>query len=82
MKTYWITKYALTEGIIKAEAKPPSESGYISVKSDRFHFRTSFKVGTDAFLTEAEAKANADKKRLAKIASVKKQIAKLEAMRF
>ncbi len=82
MTKYWITKYALSgDGIIQRDGER-RESGYISIKLTERHWHQSFKLGSDVFETEGEAKIDADKKRLKKIASLKKQIAKLEAMKF
>lgn len=79
MKSLWISKYALTEGV-KAEDwdGEVSPHGYATVKG----YWCLFKMGKEAHETEAEAKQAAEKKRLAKIASLKKQLAKLEAMTF
>lgn len=82
MPKYWITKYALSEGIIAIDGEAPHADGYASVKVPGASYHQLFKVGGTAFLTEGEAKADAEKTRIRRIASLKKQIAKLEKLRF
>lgn len=77
-KTYYLSKYALSDGIKVVEADDVSD-GY--VRPDGYYW-ISFKLGRDIHETEAAAKAAAESMRLKKIASLKKQIAKLEAMKF
>ncbi|WP_447872022.1 tail fiber assembly protein [Serratia fonticola] len=76
----YITKYALTAGIIKREGEI-DDSGSFRYK-DPEAWGTSSIWHTDFRLTEAEALAKAEDMRKKKIASLKKQIAKLEAMTF
>ena len=83
----WITKYALSKGIFTAEAEVctegPSPCGMITVPGSqslmdcRYHGQ-----GRDWHTSEASAKAKAEKMRSKKIASMKKQIKKLEGIRF
>lgn len=78
--TAWITKYALSRtGIYEVEIR--------SISSDRYVYTTnksavSFILNVEAFETEAEARANARQRRDKKIESLRKQIAKLQAMEF
>lgn len=74
MARYYITKYALSGGLSSMEAAP--RDGYI------YQSWTSFKVGRDAFLEKQEALADCEARRLKKIASLRKQIAKLEKLTF
>ncbi|MCM1031592.1 MAG: hypothetical protein NC410_09170 [Oscillibacter sp.] len=77
----YITKHALTCGIIEKEADAScSDRNYISTKED-IGF-TCYKIGKDVFFTLEEAKVRAEKIRLKKIDSLKKQIKKLEKMTF
>jgi len=82
MKVY-ITKYALTKGIIDADAEQPLKDspGFISVKfggySNNFHGE-----GKEWHRSLASAEFKANQMRLAKIVSMKKQIKKLEEMTF
>lgn len=81
--TAWVTKYALTIGIMKRE-------GHVchSVSSEMFSWRSpgdsydSQAHGRDWHRTEDAAKARAEVMRRAKIASLLKAVAKLEAMTF
>lgn len=74
----WITKYALSTGLREVLATGPSEYGYYHVKEYPY---TSFST-RDIFFTFAEAQADAEARRDKKIASLKKQIVKLEKMTF
>ena len=79
MKTYWISKYALSDGIEEVQTDDePSEHGYLSVRA-RF---TSFKLGKDIHESLSQAITEAYNKRLRKIASLRKSIAKLEKLSF
>lgn len=75
-KSYWISKYALSVGIKIADGNPYNElwidcAGYYLLKA-----------GKDAHETEAGAREAAEAMRIKKIASLKKQIAKLEKLEF
>lgn len=80
-KTGYVTKYALSKGHIlrrEGECQP----------SDPTRFRQegawvpSMRVGREVFFHEDEAMARADEMRTEKIASLKKQIARLEKLKF
>jgi hypothetical protein len=72
----FITKYALSQGIIESEARLTSIANMIDAgKRGYFH-------KGEWFTTREEAEANAEHRRAKKIASLKKQIAKLEALSF
>lgn len=76
----WITKYALTAGIIEAEGDIAAP-GMIS-----YHDATGparqFAHGKDWHTTERDAFNRAEEMRQKKIASLKKQIKKLEGMQI
>ncbi|HBE9079116.1 TPA: hypothetical protein KNG91_002039 [Serratia fonticola] len=78
--TVYITKYALTAGVLKREGEI-SESGSVQYR-DPVHRGLLWAWHTDYRLTEAEALVKAEDMRKKKIASLKNQIAKLEAMTF
>lgn len=81
MKSLWISKYALTDGVKAADWDGHvSASGFVKPAGQPTW--TLFKLGKDAHETEAEARQAAEVMRAAKIASLKKQLAKLEAMSF
>ena len=75
----WITKYALSGGISEHEAEIRGSSAY---PGKPFASYVGFTIGTDAHVTKEAAVAAAEKMRVKKIASVKKQLVKLENLRF
>ena len=76
----WVSKFALTRGIIAAD-ELRTFSGFVEISSTRLS-NTPIISKAMAHLTRAEAVEKADKMRRAKIATLRKQIAKLEAMEF
>ena len=79
-KIYYVTKYALTskDGTPMKLACEPFGDGYLSEVGGNGW--TLFKLGRDAFETLADAKADVERRRLEKITSLRKQIAKLEKL--
>lgn len=75
MKAY-ITKYALTKGIIEIE-NPEFYENYIVISNIEPLINP-----VDWFRTKQEAINRAEEMRVNKIASLRKQIAKLESMKF
>lgn len=75
MAKAYITKYALTDGIIEKEGRIVKDT-YFDVEKYGF-----FSKG-DYFFTKEEAIEKAEKMRLKKIESLKKQILKLEKLTF
>ena len=75
----WISKYALSAGITKHDAKISNGYAYPGAP---FMSYVGFKLGKDAHDTEEGAIRAAEAMRIKKIAALKKQIAKLESMRF
>jgi len=74
----WITKYALTGGISCIEGAPsPHYPELFRPTKGMSYFLTN-----EWHTTEATAIAKAEQMRIAKIASLQKQIAKLEKMTF
>jgi hypothetical protein len=78
----FLVKYALSEGIEEVTINHEHCS-----TSDEFVYLVgrsfwSFKVGRDIFADRADAEKAADALRLKKVESLKKQIKRLEAMRF
>ena len=76
---YWITKYALTEGIVHEEC---DESLLDHGRVFPVGSMNSIEVGREAFEHHADAIAAACLMRDKKIKSLEKQIAKLKAMTF
>lgn len=77
----WVTKYALTSGIfVRPDAEISEDGRMATVRSgprlpEHYH-------GNDWHPTEQAALAHAERMRANKIESLKKQIGKLEALRF
>lgn len=79
MKEMWLSKYALTGGVVKIEGEVcRTDSSYFV----RYPTRQFLTIGRDCFPTEREALSAAEAMRVRKIASLKKQIAKLEKLEF
>jgi hypothetical protein len=79
--TYYLTKYALTEGIKEVTARNYGDDGtYVYPEGYTSWF--SFKLGRDVFESRADAVKAAEAMRIKKIASLRKQIAKLEKLSF
>lgn len=73
----WNSKYALTEGLIEQEVE---EVGDSMVKVGPLQYLHG--EGREWHRTRESAAARAEAMRRAKIASVRKQLARLEALRF
>lgn len=77
----WITKFALTQGILELEADR-SES-FPNIVSTREKFKRNFHgQGNDWHLSEKDAKLRAEEMRQKKIKGLQKSLAKFEKMRF
>lgn len=79
MEKVFITKYALTKGILEKEAEIRDYGYEIAYVKGGF---SSYSLGKEAFRTREQAMERAEKMRLKKIASLKKQIEALEKMKF
>ena len=77
----WITKYALTRGIIEADGKLTS-SDFVSILNQDLSLPTHWFYKGEWFSDKESAIHKAEEMRQKKIASLKKQIEKLERMRF
>lgn len=80
MTTFFITKYFPTRNIMEVEIDPKSIMIWdyaIRTFSKPDNGWTSFQIGRDAFETEAEALADAEKRKAKKIASLERQLAKV-----
>jgi len=78
-QTVWLSKYALSGGIAEYQAEIRDGRAY---PGKPFMSFTSFQLGREAHETKEAAIAAAEEARKKKIAALKKQIAKLEAMTF
>ena len=76
----WITKYALTDGIIEAMGiKDPLSGRFFMMKGP---YKKKWFSEEDYFMSKQSAIKKAEEMRQKKIESLKKQIKKLEEMRF
>lgn len=79
--TAYITKYALTSGIEAIEVEDCFDISQDMVAATKNKYRACYH-GKDWHRTKEEASARAEEMRIAKIASHRKSIAKLEKLRF
>ena len=79
MKIY-VTKYALTAGIKEHEAE--IDGAIATVRASGTAWMTSYFYGNDWHMTANEASIRAEEMRVAKINNLRKQLAKLEAVKF
>lgn len=81
MKKVYITKYALSRGILEKKAEIADfMNGHkrAFVEGDFL----SYRIGSEAFFEKEDAIKNAEKRRNKKIESLKKKINKLENLKF
>lgn len=78
-KTVWISKYALSNGITEHKAEVRDGAAYPGAPFASF---VSFTLGKDAHETRDAAVAAAEVARKKKVAALKKQLAKIESMKF
>ncbi|MCU6682162.1 hypothetical protein M8320_09120 [Leclercia sp. H6W5] len=75
-----VTKYALTEGPFKVIAEISHGGSMASYRIGNSYLQSAH--GKDFWLTEEEAIADCERRRVAKIKSIEKQKKKLENMTF
>lgn len=81
-KTVWVTKYALTRGIAECEVVDAPDWTYVAwVRWPGEEHRTST-TAAERHPTREAALARAEEMRAAKIASLKRQIDRLESLEF
>lgn len=78
----WITKYALTEGIMVAEAASPSKEMPYLIAVKRYGCMEQYFHKGEWFTDEVSAVLDARSRRAKRIASLRKSIAKLEKLEF
>jgi hypothetical protein len=79
----WITKYALSRGIIEVEGIEDSEyPGSLAVKSKNETYLTSYFWGKEWHTSLFDAVIRADDMRKAKIKALTRQLERLKALRF
>ena len=79
---FFISKYALTDGIKEAEGKAVKGSTGDTVYAEWDEYCSLFTIGKHAHETREAAVEAAETMRKRKIASLQKQIAKLEKLSF
>lgn len=79
MTKVFVTKYALTDGPFSVEAEILYNGSMASYKVNGYLANAH---GKDFWLSEGEAIADCERRRLAKIKSIEKQRKKLEEMKF
>jgi hypothetical protein len=78
----WITKYAMTEGILAVDAEHSQiNAGTVKYRRSPKHLQEYAHSG-EWHTSQSDAIDRAEDMREAKIKSLRKQIAKLEAMKF
>ena len=78
----WISKYALTKGVFQIDARETQQSSMIADVTNGRSGIYYHREGRDWHRTEEMALAKAEAMRRARIASLKKQVRKLEDSRF
>lgn len=84
MKVY-VTKYAMTQGILgpfDVIESNADEDKYVFVRRSPGAYKEFFSLGTNAFECLDDAKDAAEAMRQKKLASLRKSIAKIEALKF
>lgn len=77
----WITKYALTQGVYEVEGEASFRDGMFCVPRSEKSFAAYYHK-PDWHETKEEAIAQAEKMREAKVKSLERQLAKIQAMQF
>lgn len=82
MITVWITKYALTLGILTEQVKDPVQDHSPNMICAKAIGPSAYFHGKDWHRTEEAAVVRAESMRKAKLVSLRKQITKLENMKW
>jgi hypothetical protein len=82
MTEFWISKYALSHGIFSVEAEEPTENMVVERAKELGCDAYYHVEGRDWHRTKEAANKKADAMRVAKIASLEKQIGKLAKLKF
>lgn len=75
----WLVKYALTDGVTEEVVKSTSADKYVFLECNSWNIYT---VDRDVFADYGDALKAAETKRKKKLDSLRKQIAKLEKLKF
>jgi hypothetical protein len=79
IETAWITKYALTTGVYQAEVETYEDDPNMAQAANGMH---QYFHGDEWHRDKSSAIAKAESMRVKKLASLKKQIARLEKVSF
>lgn len=79
----WVTKYALTSGILEMEANQSGDLIYVKggLVGDAYYYGQYFHKG-EWFKTREDANEKAEQMRQRKLCSLQKQMTKLQKMEF
>ena len=77
----WVTKYALSSGVFSTEAKVDEANKRAQIKRPGDYWAWNA-FGNEFHTTEEAARARFDELKQKKLASLRKQIAKIEALEF
>lgn len=80
MTTYYVTKYAMTAGILQVNGEPSKDGDFISFKRNGGPFYTEYAHGKDFHATLEAANLRAEEMRQKKIISAEKSLDKLRKM--
>jgi len=80
----WVTKCAFTEGVVQRSVEGPTGDDDYVISRGPYPWRAGevLRLNRDAFVDRKDAIAAAEKMRVAKIATLKRQIANLKTMSF
>jgi hypothetical protein len=79
MKTYYLTKYALTKGILEIQSDETTDENNLITYGNEWQYAH---LKQDIFETKEEAIAKAELIRLDKIKKLEKKLSKLNKMSF
>lgn len=79
----WLTKYVLSKGIVtEVDAERCNDPELVSIRLTGSAFTSLYRLGRECFDNQADALANAQSRRRARIASLLRQIDKLENLKI
>lgn len=78
--TIYVTKYALTDGVLQREGVLTKSGGYSYRRNENCY--SDYVYDKDVHLTESSAVARAEEMRSAKLKSLEKQMKKVSAKKF
>ena len=74
---FYVTKYALTKGIVEVDVDDPQDRHYIIVRE---WWHTTFRIGTEAFATREEASEAALMMAKKRLTGLHRQIARVSGL--